>query len=103
MRQVVAGLALAAALAGCGASASVGNQSGHNWASALAQTIQSDAPSQIQKQDPTATLANVECVRSGNTQSYSCLGDLASGGSTSKISFSGTCDNAGNCTWQSTQ
>jgi hypothetical protein len=115
MRQglVLAG-AVTLALAGCGgSSAPSGAQVDHS--SSLASDITAKAPTQIQQNNPgtTATLTNVTCVRSGSTQTYSCLGDLtlvsvpptpaelASPPTPTKQAFSGTCDNAGNCTWQS--
>lgn len=99
------------ALAGCGSSSGGGGGSGANadHSSALAVLIEQQASNQLQQNDSvpgtTDTVDNVTCVRSGNTQDYSCIGneETTNGVNTQtiKASFAGSCSNSGECVWRS--
>lgn len=67
-------------------------------------TITSQFPSHYANDNSgeTATISGVQCVETGATQAYTCLGSVTAGGQSRQSSFTASCNSAGtSCIWQS--
>jgi hypothetical protein len=111
MRSIALAGLVALTLTACGGSRTTVKDP--NYSAKIASQIESQGPADEQSQNPgfDYTFSGVGCVQQAGTESYSCNATItatpggpatqSAGTQTEQVSFTGTCDSTGNCSWHS--